>query len=248
MASKMHNMNRLNSKLPALYSTLFIFAVSMGFLEAVVVVYMRELFYPEGFAFPLKQMPYRLIGIEMVRELCTLLMLGTVAWLTGRSFTRRLAAFLFLFGIWDIFYYVALWLFLGWPETLLTWDILFLIPVAWTGPVLAPVLCSLTMIYIVFLTEWNLSKNKTFRLGAKELTLFFTGAFIIFTSFIYDFSHLIIKGNYLNEFLSLSENPDFLNALYSFVPGRFQWEIFTAGLVVIVFGTLPMLKKHPKQF
>ena len=239
-------MNHLNSKLPALYSTLFVFAVSMGFLEAVVVVYMRELYYPEGFAFPLKQMPYQLIGIEMVRELCTLLMLGTVAWLTGRTFTRRLAAFLFLFGIWDIFYYVALWLFLGWPESLLTWDILFLIPVAWTGPVLAPVLCSLTMIFIAFLTEWNLSKNKTFRLGAKELSLFFAGALLIFTSFIYNFSYLIIKGNYLNEFLSLSENSDFLNEIYSFVPGRFRWEIFSIGLFIIILGILILTKKHPK--
>lgn len=241
-------MNHSESKPHTLYPFLIIFAVSMGFLEAIVVVYMRELFYPQGFVFPLKPMPDRLIGVEMIRELCTLLMLGTVAWISGKSFTRRLAAFLFLFGVWDIFYYAALWLFLGWPESLLTWDILFLIPVTWVGPVLAPVLCSLTMIYIAFLIEWNLLKIRTFRLGMKELSLFFTGAFIIFISFIFDFSRLIFAGNFLKNFFTLSENKAFLNEIYSFVPERFQWEIFSAGLIIIISGTLPIIKNHFKDF
>ena len=34
------------------YFPLIIFAVSMGFLEAIVVVYIRELYYPDGFRFP----------------------------------------------------------------------------------------------------------------------------------------------------------------------------------------------------
>jgi hypothetical protein len=239
----MHGMNRLNSKLPALYYTLFIFAVSMGFFEAIVVVYVRELFYSGGFAFPLKPMPNWLFGIEIVREFCTLLMLGTVAWLTGKTFTRRLAAFLFLFGIWDIFYYVALWIFLDWPQSILTWDILFLIPIAWTGPVLAPVLCSILMIFITFLIEWKQYKLDSFRLETKELILFFAGAFIVFVAFIFDFSALIIKGNYLKHFFALAENREFLNAMYSFVPDRFQWEIFTLGLFIIISGIIPIIKK-----
>lgn len=222
--------------------------MAMGLLEATVVVYMRELFYPEGFAFPLKPMPAWLFKAEIIREFCTLLMLATVAWLTVKTFTRRLAVFLFIFGVWDIIYYVALWLFLGWPESLLTWDILFLIPVTWTGPVLAPVLCSVTMIFIAFLIERVLLKNQTFRLGTKELSLFFGGAFIIFTSFIYDFLHLVAEGNFLNNFFSLPGNTAFLNKMYSFVPERFQWEIFTIGLIITFFGVLPMLKKHSKQF
>jgi hypothetical protein len=239
-------MNHTDYKLPTFYSILFVFAVSMGFLEAIVVVYIRELFYPEGFTFPLKPFSNWLFGIEIIRELCTLLMLGAVAWITGKSFTRRIAAFLFLFGIWDIFYYMALWLFLGWPESLLTWDILFLIPIAWTGPVLAPVLCSILMIFIAFLTEWKQIKISAFRLRTKELILFFTGAFIVFISFVYDFLILIFKGNYQNNFFSLSKNTDFLHGIYSFVPGRFQWEIFFTGLFIIILGILNLVKKNPK--
>jgi hypothetical protein len=233
------------NKPQTLYTVLLIFAVSMGFFEAILVIYLRELFYPEGFAFPLKQMPAWLFGIEMVRELCTLFMLGTVAWLTGKTFTRRLAAFLFLFGVWEIFYYIALWLFLDWPESLFTWDILFLIPVAWTGPVLAPVLCSILMMYIAFLTEWKLLRWSSFRLEAKELILFFTGAFVVFIAFVYDFSALIIKGNYLKHFFSLIENPEFLHDMYSFVPDKFQWKIFIAGLLIMISGIILTVKKIP---
>jgi membrane protein implicated in regulation of membrane protease activity len=53
-----------------------------------------------------------------------------------------------MFAIWDIFYYIFLWLLIGWPESFFTWDILFLLPVTWVGPVLAPVINSLTMIVL----------------------------------------------------------------------------------------------------
>ena len=34
-----------------------LYAVSMGFLEAAVVVYLRELYYPDGFRFPILMLP-----------------------------------------------------------------------------------------------------------------------------------------------------------------------------------------------
>ncbi|MFW6289666.1 MAG: hypothetical protein ACOC0R_01760 [Mariniphaga sp.] len=237
-------MNRSEIPSLVLLPPLFIFAVSMGFLEAIVVVYIRELFYPEGFAFPLKPMETWLIGTEMVRELCTLLMLWAVASISGRSFIRRLAAFLFLFGIWDIFYYVALWIFLGWPQSLLTWDILFLIPVTWTGPVLAPVLCSLTMILLAVLLERQQMKYGIKAPGKKTLILFITGSILIMVAFMYDFSILIVEGNYLSQFFSLAENTAFLQEMMLYVPDRFQWEIFSAGLLIILTGIFPLLKKR----
>ncbi len=110
----------------------------MGFLEAIVVVYVRELYYPDGFNFPLKPMPGWLIAVELVRELCTLLMLGGCGLDFRQEYLfQRLAVFLFIFGVWDIFYYIGLKIFLNWPESLFTWDILFLIPITWIGPVLA---------------------------------------------------------------------------------------------------------------
>ena len=110
------------------YTPLIIFSIAMGFLEAIVVVYIREIYYPQGFQFPLKEFPQWIIVIELIREICTLLMLGTVAWISGQTFLQRFSVFIFIFGIWDIFYYIALKLFLNWPDSILTWDILFLIP------------------------------------------------------------------------------------------------------------------------
>lgn len=123
-----------------------IFATAFGVIEGAVVVYLRELYYPEGFAFPLKEMAPKILAIETVREAATLVLLLGVAMLAQRRPVRRFAVFAFCFGVWDITYYLALKALLGWPPGLLTWDILFLIPLPWTGPVLAPVLVSLALI------------------------------------------------------------------------------------------------------
>ena len=118
----------------------------MGFLESAVVVYLRELYYPHGFRFPLVPLPDRIMLVEVVREATTVVMMLVVAVLAGRDRMDRFFVFCFLFGVWDIVYYIGLWVFLGWPESLLTWDILFLIPVPWVGPVLCPVIISCALI------------------------------------------------------------------------------------------------------
>ncbi len=84
----------------------------MGFLEAAVVVYLRELYYPEGFAFPLKQLAPNVLLIEYLREISTIIMLFSIGYIAGRKFYDRLSFFLLSFGIWDIFYYVWLKLLL----------------------------------------------------------------------------------------------------------------------------------------
>lgn len=120
--------------------------VAFGVLEAAVVVYLREIAYPEGFAFPLKPIPDQLFWTEIVREAATIVMLLGVARLAVQGGLRRFAVFAFLFGVWDIVYYLALLAFLGWPPSPMTWDVLFLIPLPWTSPVLAPVLVSVALI------------------------------------------------------------------------------------------------------
>ncbi|MBK6345556.1 MAG: hypothetical protein IPF68_06385 [Bacteroidales bacterium] len=80
-----------------------------------------------------------------------LLVAGIIA---GRNSAQRFVFFLFCFAIWDIFYYVFLYLLIGWPASLLDWDILFLLPVPWIGPVLAPCLLSLMMIMLIILVVW----------------------------------------------------------------------------------------------
>jgi hypothetical protein len=123
-------------------------AVAFGIVEGAVVVYLREIVYPEGFGFPLIDIDERLLRVELVREAATLLLLLAAAAVAARSAIRRFAVFALLFGIWDIAYYVTLKVALDWPSELLEWDILFLIPAPWTSPVLAPVLVSMTLIFI----------------------------------------------------------------------------------------------------
>lgn len=129
---------------------LIVWSIAFGVVEGVVVVYLRRLFYADGPAngplFPLRDMGSTLTLTEVVREAATLLMLLGVAMLAERRALRRFAAFAFCFGVWDLVYYAALWLALRWPASLLEWDILFLIPVPWAAPVLAPVLVSIALV------------------------------------------------------------------------------------------------------
>jgi len=124
----------------------FLFAVSMAFLESAVVVYLRAIFYPDGFHFPLVDIPPDIFRIEIGREAATIIMLWAVARLQAKNWQEWFSWFAFNFGVWDIFYYIWLKVFLNWPAGLLDWDILFLIPLPWVSPVLAPVLVSLALI------------------------------------------------------------------------------------------------------
>jgi hypothetical protein len=132
------------------------FAAAMGWLEGVVVVYIRALTGighgadvpdPAGVAERLRAVPW-LIGTEQTRELATLVMLLGVAWAVARPWGAKLGAFLFCFGIWDISYYGALYALLRWPPSLATLDLLFLIPPSplWYQPVWVPVAISAVMI------------------------------------------------------------------------------------------------------
>ena len=44
-------------------TALLLYAVAMGYLEAAVVVYLRAIYYPEGFSFPLKPMDAGILGV-----------------------------------------------------------------------------------------------------------------------------------------------------------------------------------------
>ena len=123
-----------------------IFAIAMAQLEATVVAYLREMYYPNGFNFPLVIIQDRIAVFEIGREASTILMLVAVARIATRDPWRRFSSFLICFGVWDIFYYAWLWVMLRWPDSLLTWDVLFLIPRPWLGPVLSAVAIAAIMI------------------------------------------------------------------------------------------------------
>ena len=124
-----------------------VYAVAMAWVEAAAVLYLRTLVHRIE---PLQPNPFPIVGglgsVELIREAATLVMLLAVGVLAGRSWRSRLGYVSIAFGVWDIFYYVFLRAMCGWPHSLMDWDILFLIPLPWWGPVLAPVLISLVMI------------------------------------------------------------------------------------------------------
>lgn len=220
-----------------------VFAIAMGFLEAVVVVYLREIYYPDGFAFPLTMIEPGIFGVELVREITTLIMLVCIGLLAGRSTNERFAWFLFTFGVWDIFYYVGLKFFLDWPESLLSWDILFLIPVTWIGPVLAPVICSITMILFAVTLIGLIRKNKRIAIGKSSWVLIISGAVIIFISFIQDYSILLYHEGFLSKVL-LSPEPGFIEAITIFVPDQFNWYLFGFGELIILVGITRIFIKY----
>jgi len=127
----------------ALLGWLAVLAVAFGYIEGAVAHYLRMHLYRGGFDDAVTLVvDTHTLAVEAGRELCTLLLMIAVAALTKGPFVRRLASFTFVFGIWDLSYYAALWLFEGWPASPADWDLLFLLPVPWFGPVLAPMLIS----------------------------------------------------------------------------------------------------------
>jgi hypothetical protein len=121
-----------------------VFGIAFGFVEAAVVIYLRAAtgLWPIPQAHGPAALPESLVRIECLREAATLVMLGGIAWLAGQNLKARIAAFLWTFAFWDFFYYVWLRLTIGWPSSLLSSDILFLIPVPWIAQVWFPLLVS----------------------------------------------------------------------------------------------------------
>jgi hypothetical protein len=129
-----------------------VFGAAFGWLEAAVVVYLRRIYYPGGFAFPLELIDPPILAVELAREAATLAMLAAVGMLAGRTRWQRFGAFLLAFGVWDLVYYLGLKIALGWPPSLATWDILFLLPWPWVGPVYAPATVAVLMVAFGVLT------------------------------------------------------------------------------------------------
>ena len=174
--------------IPAMRRTawLTLFGGAFGLLEAAVVVYLRELYYPDGFRFPIVVIPDNILAVELLRELTTLLMLLAVSMVGGRDRMDRFFVFAFLFGVWDIVYYFGLWLLLGWPPSLFTWDVLFLIPVPWLGPVIYPVLVSMFLIAGFGVHERISAPGNTVRLTRAEWAVACAGALTIIVAFCWN--------------------------------------------------------------
>ena len=132
---------------------LALFSIAMAHIEGVVVVYLRKaLGVPESESnkVTLEKFPKRYIFIERTREVATIVMLVTLALLVGASWLDKIIVFLWTFAVWDLFYYVSLYLLIKWPSKFTTIDVLFLIPRPWIAPVWVPI--SISSIIIIIIT------------------------------------------------------------------------------------------------
>jgi len=219
---------------------LVLFSVAFGYVEAAVVAYLRSIynplrarFYPgnPGELFPLLSLqqlqslgPEHILRlkIELGRELATMLMLAGVALTVTRKPREWVAAFLICFGIWDMTFYLFLKVMLNWPASLLTWDILFLVPVPWTGPVIAPIVVSLSMIVCGFLLLWREHNHQPLHLTTWRWVLILLGGATIVLAFAWDFRNTANGGT----------------------PNPFQWWLFAAGEAIALGAFLTSLRRN----
>jgi hypothetical protein len=183
---------------------------------------MRRLYYPGN---PLDLFPLAFLNeydprLELSREFSTIAMIVAVAMLAEqKTRTRQFAAFVFVFGLWDLFYYVWLKVLIDWPRTWLEWDVLFLIPAVWLGPWICP-----AMIALLF-TIWGGYALLTDRLVRFRLTsaiLFLTGSIFGLVAFF-------------QPAISFTANdPD--ASLAEFMPGAFWWWLFIPAFIMMVAG------------
>lgn len=198
-----------------------IFAIAMGFLETAVVVYVRKMYYPSGFNFPLHGfLEPSIINVELVREFATIIMLISIGVLASKKLSERLAYFLYAFAIWDIFYYIFLKIILNWPSSFFTWDILFLIPIPWIGPVLAPLLCTILMITVALLIINFEDKGIKVKFNKTEITLAVLGVILVLYTWLYDYAKMILSSGIDNNF----------------IPIHYNWTIFIIGFILASIG------------
>jgi hypothetical protein len=211
-----------------------IFSIAMGYLESAVVVYLREIYYPEGFAFPLKMMSQKVMITELFREFATLVMLAGIGIIAGRSNLERFGFFLLAFGIWDIFYYVFLYALLGWPESLFTWDILFLLPTTWVGPILAPCINAMTMVIFGGLI-WHFKSQEILKpVKRLEWLLLISGSLVVIWAYIEDYVGYLRQQFTVSEIFFPSDLEQLMVFAMQYVPVDFSWWIFWLGQGLIL--------------
>lgn len=196
-----------------------VFGVAMAWVESATVAYLRTLL-DRVEPYQPKPLPFvsLFVGTELVREAATIVMLLAVAVLAGKTWRERCGYFMVAFGVWDIFYYVFLKVIVGWPHSLFDWDVLFLIPLPWWGPVLSPVLISTILIVGgVLITELNGTASF---IAPSRVSWIICVAGII-TS-LYVFMATAIHG-------LLSDS----RGVHEILPTQFNWHVFGVALLML---------------
>jgi hypothetical protein len=206
-------------KLPAVA----VFAFAMAYVEAATVSYLRDLYGIEDLVRDLPAAADRFTAIEIGREAATLVMLLAVGWIAGRALQDRIGHFVFAFGVWDLGYYFWLSIFSGFPGSPLDWDVLFLIPLPWWGPVLAPSLIAGLMCIGGAAAVYGADRGVAWRLTWPNAGVAATGIAVVLYTFMAD---------------AIGALPDGAEAVRRVRPSDFQWGLFALGFVVMGWAGL----------
>jgi hypothetical protein len=208
------------------WAVVVIYAVAMAWVESAVVFYVRTMI---DRIEPYQPEPLPLIGalgpVELARELATMIMLATVGLLAGRTWRSRLGYSVLAFGVWDILYYVFLKIMCGWPHSAFDWDILFLIPLPWWGPVAAPM--AIAALFIL----WGTVASQVDEANPVRLPHWPTrfaaglGALIALYTFMADTLRVATQG---------------VEVVRNVLPAKFNWALFVVGLALMA---LPVLRR-----
>ncbi|MCK4855811.1 MAG: hypothetical protein KAT31_16140, partial [Bacteroidales bacterium] len=139
--------------------------------------------------------------------------------------------------IWDIFYYVFLWLLIGWPPSLMTYDVLFLLPSTWIGPVITPLIVSLTMMAYALLILVVNRQEKDIKIPGISWLLLITGSVILILGFMWDYSAFIMESMTIRGIWTLPKE-QVLKLATQYIPRKFNWFLFILGELVILSGIL----------
>ena len=214
------------------FTIVFFYAAAMAWVEAAVVFYLRTMVDRIN---PYQEMPLPLVGnlggAELVREAATMIMLLAVGWLAGSNPRTRIAYSVMAFGVWDILYYVFLKVMCGWPSSLLDWDILFLIPLPWWGPVIAPV--SIAALMIIWGGMVVFAQDEAFvRVSGAAWMSCWAGILLALYAFMQD---------------ALRAAGADTNALRRLLPTQFNWPVFLVSLLLMSLPIIEMLRKRVLQ-
>lgn len=216
-------------RLSKTWGVVVLYATAMAWVESAVVFYLRTMI---NRIEPYQATPLPVAGglgfAELMRELSTLVMLLTVGCLAGRTWRSRIGYSAIAFGVWDIFYYVFLKVMTGWPHSLLDWDILFLIPLPWWGPVLAPVMIAgLMIVWGTFASQVE-DASIAAAPGWKAWLLNALGILLALYVFMTDAIRVSGQG---------------VDALRELLPASFNWPLFLIAWLLMAAPVLVILRE-----
>ena len=210
---------------------LTVYAICMANVEASLVVHLRTIYYPGNPVeiFPLSLLSHRDLFIELFRELATILMIFSVAVLSVREKHRQLGAFLFVFGLWDLFYYLWLKIIIGWPVRWLEWDVLFLIPWPWLAPWITAALIAVIMVAGGFRMLMLDAKSE---MSGPGLVLLIAGILISLISLLLPAWPLLVNGE---------------AAFRGYMPKGFPWILYVTGYLLMAVGLWTVIRGNTSR-